>query len=58
MQERPGSAWFGLPAMLALAVVIAAFTVTKSILALLLAAAGVLLLFIAIGLAMMIAKRE
>jgi hypothetical protein len=58
MEERPGSGWFGLPAMLALAVVIAAYTVTNSFLGVILAVGGVIALFLAIGLAMTIAKRS
>ena len=58
MDDRRGSAWFGLPAMLAIAVVIAAYTVTNSLTGLLIAVAGVLVLFLAIGLAMTIANRE
>jgi hypothetical protein len=58
MEERPGSGWFGLPAMLAVAVVVAAFTATDSILTVILAVLGVLVLFLAIGLAMTIAKRD
>jgi hypothetical protein len=58
MEERAGSFWFGLPMMLAVAVVIAAYTVTNSFLGVIIAAAGVLALFLAIGLAMTIAKRS
>ena len=58
MEERPGSFWFGLPMMLALAVVYAAYTVTNSFLGVILAVAGVIALFLAIGLAMTIAKRS
>jgi len=58
MEERPGSGLFGLPAMLALAVVIAAYTVTNSFLGVILAVGGVIALFLAIGLAMTIAKRS
>jgi len=58
MEERPGSAWFGLPMMLAVAVVVAAYTVTDSFTGLLIAVGGVIALFLAIGLAMTIAKRS
>ena len=44
--------------MLAIAVVIAAYTATNSIVGVALAVAGVVILFLAIGLAMTIAKRE
>ena len=58
VDERRHSAWFGLPAMLAIAVVIAAGTATNSLTTLLFAVVGVIVLFLAIGLAMTIAKRE
>jgi hypothetical protein len=58
MDERRGSGWFGLPMMLAVAVVIAAYTATNSFLGLILAVGGVIILFLAIGLAMTIAKRS
>jgi len=56
--ERPGSAWFGLPAMLGVAVVIAAATALHGILGAILAIGGVVVLFLVIGLAMTIAKRS
>jgi len=58
MEERPGSAWFGLPAMLAVAVLIAVFSATNSILAVVLSILGVIILLLAIGFAMTIAKRS
>jgi hypothetical protein len=55
--EEPGSAWLGLPAMIALLVVIAAYTATNSLLGILLAVVGVVVLFLVIGFAITIAKR-
>jgi hypothetical protein len=57
VDERSGSAWFGLPAMLAYAVIIAALTTATSLIAVVYAVVGVLVLLLAIGLAMTIAKR-
>ena len=57
-EERPGPAWLGLPGMVGLLVVIAAWSVSHSIVGVLLAVGGLILLFLAIGLAMTIAKRE
>lgn len=56
--ERPGSAWFGVPAMVGLLVIVAAWSISHSIFGVLLAVAGLVLLFLTIGLAMTIAKRE
>jgi hypothetical protein len=56
--DRVGSAWFGLPSMLAVTVVIAAATTSDGLIGLLYAVIGVLVLFLAIGLAMTIAKRS
>ncbi|MGO9489550.1 MAG: hypothetical protein ACLQBB_11040 [Solirubrobacteraceae bacterium] len=58
VDERRFSGCFGVPAMLAVAVVIAAATLTNSLIGVVYAIAGVLALFLAIGLAMTIAKRE
>lgn len=58
LDERAGSAWFGLPAMLAYAVIAAALTTATSLTKLIYAAGGVIVLFLAIGLAMTIAKKE
>jgi hypothetical protein len=57
-EERPYTALFGLPTMIGLLVVIAAWSVSHTVLGVLLAAGGVLLVLLAIGLAMTIAKRE
>jgi hypothetical protein len=58
MEERPGSAWFGLPAMLVVFAVIAALKAVGGIGGLLLAiVAGVLVLLI-VGFAMTVAKRS
>jgi threonine/homoserine/homoserine lactone efflux protein len=58
VDERHGSALFGVPAMIAILVVAAAASISHSVFGAILAAGGVLLLFLAIGLAMTIAKRE
>jgi hypothetical protein len=58
IDERAGSEWFGLPAMLAYAVIMAALTTATSLIKVLYAVGGVLVLFLAIGLAMTIAKRS
>jgi branched-subunit amino acid transport protein len=57
VEERRWSWLFGVPAMLAVAVVIAAIKLTHSILAVIVGGVGVLVLFLAIGMAMAIAKR-
>jgi len=57
-EERPGPAWLGVPGMVGLGVVVAAWSVSHSLVGVLLAVGGLLLLFLAIGLAMTIAKRE
>ena len=57
-EERPGPAWLGVPGMVGLLVVVAAWSVSHSIFGVLLAIVGLVLLFLAIGLAMSIAKRE
>ena len=56
--DRWGSAFFGLPAMLAFAVVVAAATTSDGFTGAVYAIVGVLVLFLAIGLAMTIAKRS
>lgn len=58
VDERAGSAWFGLPAMLAYAIIIAALTTATSLIAVVYAVGGVIVLFLAIGLAMTVAKRS
>jgi hypothetical protein len=58
MEERPGSAWFGLPAMFAYVIAAAVLFEATSLKTLIIAAAGVFLIFLAIGLAMTIAKRN
>jgi predicted phage tail protein len=58
VDERAGSGCFGLPVMLAGAVIIAALTTATSLIAVIYAAGGVLVLSLAIGLAMTIAKRS
>jgi hypothetical protein len=57
VDERSGSVWFGLPAMLAYAVIIAALTTATSLIAVVYAVGGVIVLFLAIGLAMTVAKK-
>ena len=57
MDERPGTVWFGLPAMLAYAIVIAAIFEATSLFTAIIVVAGIVLLFLVIGLAMTIAKR-
>lgn len=56
--DRTGSAWLGVPAMVGLLVIAAAYSVSHSLFGVLLAVAGLVVLFLAIGLAMTIAKRE
>jgi hypothetical protein len=56
--ERPGPAWLGVPGMVGLLVVIAAWSVSHSVVGVLLAVGGLILLFLTIGLAMTVAKRE
>jgi hypothetical protein len=55
---EPGSGWFGIPAMLAYVIVFAVITTATSVITAILAAVGIVLLFLAIGLAMTIAKRS
>jgi hypothetical protein len=55
---EPGSAWFGIPAMFAYCVGAAIIWKATSLLTLLIAVAGVFVIFLAIGLAMTIAKRS
>jgi hypothetical protein len=57
-EERPGPAWLGVPGIVGLGVVAAAWSVSHSLFGVLLAVAGLVLLVLAIGLAMTIAKRE
>jgi hypothetical protein len=57
-EERPGPVWLGIPGMVGLGVVVAAWSVSHSLFGVLLAVVGLVLLFLAIGLAMTIAKRE
>ncbi len=57
-EERPGPAWLGVPGMVGLLVVVAAWSISHSIFGVLLALGGLVLLFLVIGLAMTIAKRE
>lgn len=56
--EKPASMWLGVPGMIALLVLAAAWSVSHSLFGVLLAAAGIVVLFLAIGLAMTVAKRE
>jgi hypothetical protein len=58
MDERPGSVWFGLPAMFAYVIVLAVLFEATSLTTLIIAVAGILAIFLAIGLAMTIAKRS
>ena len=58
MEERPGSAWLGLPAMFVYAIVIALIWKAATLSTAILAAVGLFVLFLAIGLAMTIAKRS
>jgi hypothetical protein len=58
MDERPGSAWFGLPAMFAYCIAAAVLLKATSLLTVVIAVAGVFVIFLAIGLAMTIAKRS
>jgi hypothetical protein len=57
-EERQGPAWLGVPGMVGLLVVAAAWSISHSLFGVLLAVAGLVVLFLAIGLAMTIAKRE
>jgi hypothetical protein len=56
--ERPGPAWLGVPGLVGLLVLAAAWSISHSIVGVLLAIGGLVLLFLAIGLAMTVAKRE
>jgi hypothetical protein len=58
MEERPGSAWFGLPAMFAYVIVLAVVFEATSLKTLLIGVAGIFVIFLAIGLAMTVAKRS
>ena len=58
MEEQPGSAWFGLPAMFGYVIAAAVLFEATSLKTVLIAAAGLLLIFLAIGLAMTVAKRS
>jgi hypothetical protein len=58
IDERRNSGCFGLPTMLAIAVVIAAGTAANSLIAVVYAVVGLIVLYLAIGLAMTIAKRD
>jgi hypothetical protein len=58
MEERPGSAWFGLPAMFAYVIAAAVLFEATSFVTLIIAVAGIVAIFLAIGLAMTIAKRN
>jgi len=58
MDERPGSAWFGLPAMFAYVIAAAVLFEATSFKTAIIAAAGIFLIFLIIGLAMTIAKRN
>ncbi|MBA3808597.1 MAG: hypothetical protein H0X28_09430 [Solirubrobacterales bacterium] len=58
MEERPGSAWFGLPAMLAVATFVAAITAVEGLGGLIVAIVAVPVLFLVIGLAMTLADRR
>jgi hypothetical protein len=57
-EERPGPAWLGVPGMVGLLVILAAWSISHSLFGVLLAVVGLVVLFLAIGLAMTIAKRE
>jgi hypothetical protein len=57
-EERPGPAWLGVPGMVGLLVIIAAWSISHSLFGVLLAVGGLVVLFLVIGLAMTIAKRE
>jgi hypothetical protein len=56
--ESQGPAWLGIPGMIGLGVIVAAWSVSHSVFGVLLAVVGLVVLFLAIGLAMTIAKRE
>ena len=58
MDQRPGSAWFGLPAMFAYFIAAAVLFKATSLLTVVIAVVGVFVIFLAIGLAMTIAKRS
>ena len=58
MEERRGSAWFGLPAMLGVAVVVAVLSAVEGLGGLIIAAVAVLVLFLVIGLAMTLADKR
>ena len=58
MEDRPGSAWFGLPAMLALATFIAIGSAVGGLQGVIVGAVAVVLLFLVIGLAMTLANKR
>ena len=57
-EDSAGLSLLGIPGMVGLLVVVAAWSISHSLLGVLLAVAGVVLLLLAIGLAMTIAKRS
>ncbi len=57
-EEKPAPAWLGVPGMVGLLVIAAAWSISHSLYGVVLAVAGLAILFLAIGLAMTIAKRE
>jgi len=58
MEERPGSAWFGLPAMIGVLALIAVVRAFPSLLGVVGAAFAVLVVFLMIGAAMTLVKRR
>ncbi len=58
MEERPGSAWFGLPAMLAVATFVAVGNAVSGLGGVIVAAVAVVVLLLVIGLAMTLADKR
>jgi hypothetical protein len=58
MEERPGSAWFGLPAMIGLLAFAAAGSTVHGLLGLIVAVLAVLAVFLIIGAAMTLVKKR
>ena len=58
MEDRPGSAWFGLPAMLGVATLAAIGSAVGGLEGLLVGALAVVVLFLVIGLAMTLANKR
>lgn len=58
MEERPGSAWFGLPAMIGILALIAVLKAFPSLIGIVGAAFAVLVVFLMIGAAMTLVRKR